>query len=97
VSIASASDGVFEACRGALITSAGAVVCIATPRDGSLGIFAGVDPEADRILALGDPLLGSHVADLASNPVSVNATGHVAIRASLTDGRQLILRADPVG
>jgi hypothetical protein len=91
------TDDAFEACRGALITSAGAVVHIATPRGGSLGLFAGPDPEADRILALGDPLLGSTVAELASNPVSVNATGHVAIRVRLTDGRQLILRADPVG
>jgi hypothetical protein len=91
------TDGAFEACRGALITSAGAVVCIATPRGGSLGLFAGPDPAADRILALGDPLLGSTVSELASNPVSVNAAGHVAIRTRLTDGRQLILRADPVG
>jgi hypothetical protein len=90
------TDGAFEACRGALITNAGAVVGIATPRGGSLGLFAGPDPEADRILAVGDPLLGSTVAELASNPVSVNATGNVAIRARLTDGRQLILRADPV-
>ncbi len=91
------TDGAFEVCRSALITSAGAVVCIATPRGGSLGLFAGPDPEADRILALGDPLLGSTVAELASNPVSVNAVAQVAIRARLTDGRQLILRADPAG
>ena len=91
------TDGAFEACRGALITSAGAVVRIATPRGGSLGLFAGPDPEADRILALGDPLLGSTVAELASNPVSVNAAGQVAVRARLTDGRQLILRAEPLG
>jgi len=90
------TDGAFEACRGALITSAGAVVCIATPRGESLGLFAGPDPDADRILALGDTLFGSTVSDLASNPVSVNGVGQVAIRASLTDGRQLILRADPV-
>jgi hypothetical protein len=90
------ADGAFETYRGALITSAGAVVCIATPRGGSLGLFAGPDPEADRILALGDPLLGSTVAELVSNPVSVNAAGEVAIRVRLTDGRQLILRADPV-
>jgi hypothetical protein len=91
------TDSAFEACRGALITSTGAVVHIATPRGGSLGLFAGPDPEADRILALGDPLLGSTVAEFASNPVSVNAAGQVAVRARLTDGRQLILRFDPVG
>jgi hypothetical protein len=60
-----------------------------------LGLFAGPDREADRILALGDPLLGSTVTELASNPVSVNAASQVTIRARLTDGRQLILRADP--
>jgi hypothetical protein len=91
------TKGAFEACRGGLITNAGAVVRIAASRGGSLGLFVGPDPEADRILALGDPLLGSTVADFASNPVSVNAAGHVAIRASLLDGRQLILRADPGG
>jgi hypothetical protein len=91
------ADGAFEGCRGALITRGGDVVCIATPRGGTLGLFAGQDSDADRILALGDTVLGSTVSDLASNPVSVNASGHVAIRASLTDGRQLIFRADPVG
>ena len=91
------TDDAFEACRGALITSAGEVVFTATPRGGSLGLFAGPDPEADRMLALGDPLFDSTVAELASNPVSVNAAGHLAIRVRLTDGRQLILRADPVG
>lgn len=89
------TDGEFESYRGALITSAGLVVHLATPRGGNLGLFAGPDPEADRILAIGDRLLGSSITELASNPVSVNAAGQVAIRARLADGRQLILRADP--
>ena len=49
----------FESYRGALITSAGSVVTIATPRGGSLGLYGGPDPTLDRILALGDALLGS--------------------------------------
>jgi hypothetical protein len=89
------TEGAFESCRGALIANGGAVVFVATPRGGSLGLFAGPDPDADRILALGDLLLGSAVAELAANPVSVNRNGHVAVRARLADGRQLILRADP--
>jgi hypothetical protein len=89
------TEGAFESCRGALISSAGEVVCIATPRGRSLGLFAGTDPDADRILALGDPLLGSTIADFAANPVSINADGHVAVRATLADSRQLILRSDP--
>jgi hypothetical protein len=88
-------DGAFDAYRGALITSTGAVVMLATPRGGNLGLFDGPDPDADRILALGDALLDSSVEDFAANPVSVNASCQVAIRASLADGRQVILRADP--
>jgi hypothetical protein len=68
---------------------------IATPRGGSLGLFDGPDPDADGILAIGDPLLDTAVEDFAANPVSVNAHGQVAIRGSLADGRQVILRADP--
>ena len=91
------TGGAFEAYRAALITDGGNVVVLATPRGGSLGLFDGADPVEDRILAVGDQFLGSNVAELASNPVSVNAVGQVAIRVTLTDGRQLILRADPHG
>jgi hypothetical protein len=89
------TEGTFESFRGALITGTGQVVFTATPQGGSLGLFAGPDPDADRILVPGDPLLGSSVADIAANPVSVNADGRLAVRATLADGRQLILRADP--
>jgi len=92
----SVSDQGTVAFAATLRAGGAGVVSIATPRGGSLGLFAGPDPEADRILALGDPLLGSTVAELAANPVSVNAAGQVAIRARLTDGRQLILRVDAV-
>jgi len=88
------TDRAFEEYRGALITNAGALVIIGTPRSGRLGLFAGPDPEADQILALGDLLLDSTVEDFAANPVSVNASGQVGIRASLADGRDVILRAD---
>jgi hypothetical protein len=85
----------FESYRGALINTAGEVVFAGTPRGGSLGLFGGPDPDGDRILALGDALFGSDVTDLAANPVSVNAHGHVAVRCALADGRRFILRADP--
>jgi hypothetical protein len=90
------TDGPYEGYRGALIADDGRIVRIATPLRGRLGLFGGPDPEADRILALGDALLGSTVTDFAANPVSVSGAGHVAIRATLTDGRQLILRAEAV-
>jgi hypothetical protein len=89
------TDGAYESCRGALITNAGGVIGIATPRGESLGLFAGPDPETDRVFAVGAPLLGSVVAEFAANPVSVNTTGQVAIRATLADGSQVVLRVDP--
>ena len=90
------TDGAFESYRGALISDVG-VVRIATPRGGSLGLFSGPDPDTDRIVAVGDPLFGSTVEEFAANPVSVNAVGQVAVRATLADGRGFILRADPEG
>jgi hypothetical protein len=84
--------GAFESYRGALMAASN-IVRIATPLGARLGLFEGPDPGADRILAVGDDLLGSSVAEFAANPVSVNDAGQVAIRASLNDGRQLILRS----
>jgi hypothetical protein len=89
------TDGEFEAFRGALIAGGGSLVLIATPRGGRLGLFSGPDARRDRLLAVGDSLYGSEVADFAANPVSVSAAGRVAVRVSLADGRQLIVRADP--
>jgi len=87
-------DGAFESYRGALIADADTVIRAATPRAGTLGLFAGPDPDKDRILALGDTLLGSTVTDLAANPVSINCNRQVAVRAALADGRQIILCGD---
>src|SRR5262249_4310803 len=90
------ANGAFEGFRGALVNRAGLVAFSATPRGGRLGVYAGADPVADRIIALGDPLLGSVVAAFALNPVSVNEAGQLAVRVSLADGGQAIVRADPV-
>jgi hypothetical protein len=88
--------GAFESFRG-VVVGGGPLVRIATPRGEAIGLFDGPDPEADRILAVGDPFLGSTVSDLAANPVSVSAAGLLAVRASLADGRELILRTELLG
>jgi hypothetical protein len=85
----------FESVRGALIDDHGTVVFYATPRGGRLGIYAGPDPVADRILGVGDSHAGASIAAFALNPVSINTRGQLAIRLELDDGRQLIVRADP--
>lgn len=89
------TSGPFESFRGALIDGAGAVVLLATPRGGALGIYAGPDPATQKILSIGDPCLGSTVTSFALNPVSINRAGQLAIRVSLAGDRQAILRADP--
>ena len=87
----------FESFRNALITQAGQVIFAGTPRGGTLGVFVGPDPVAHKVLALGDSLFDSIVAEFALNPVSVNDAGQIAIRVKLASGRQFILRADPAG
>lgn len=95
LAVAVDSSGPFESFRGALLDRAGRLVFYATPRGGELGLFAGPDPEADCVLAVGSPLFGSTVAGFALNPVSINDAGQLAVRVVLGDERQLIVRADP--
>lgn len=94
IPLVSSTSG-FESIRGALVDSAGRVVFLATPRSGRLAIFTGPHAVDDKVLGLGDALFGSIVTELATNPVSMNAAGQLAIRVLLADGRHLIVRADP--
>jgi len=85
----------FQSLRGVLINNAGPVVFYGTPVGGQLGLYAGPDPVAHRLLGLGDALLGGAVAEVVLNPVSVNQRGQLAVRVALDDGRQFILRGEP--
>ncbi|OWQ84493.1 hypothetical protein CDN98_18420 [Roseateles terrae] len=85
----------FASYRGVLMNRQGPAVFYGTPTGGTLGIYSGSRPKAQRLLGLGDPLLGSTVTDFALNPVSVNERGQIAVRVALQNGRQYILRGDP--
>jgi len=87
---------VFESIRGALLSDRGTLVLVATLREGGLGVFSDAEGRVP-ILAIGSPLLGSVVADFALNAVSMNARDQVAIRVTLADGREAIVRSDPIG
>lgn len=89
------TTGPYQSVRGVLLDDSGTAIFYATARRGSLGVFTGPDPVADRVLALDAPVFGSAVVDFALNPVSVNAAGQLAIRVTLADGRGCIVRADP--
>ncbi len=88
-------QGAFASFRGALPLGADGVARLATPLGGFLGLFSGPDPVRDRIVEIGEPLLGSVVTDLAANPVSTSAAGHLAVRVAVADGREAVLRFDP--
>jgi hypothetical protein len=78
------------------LNRAGEVAFDALLNSGQEGIFTGPDPQADKVIATGDPLLGStaeHI--LIMNPKSLNDAGQVAFIATLSDGRILVVRADP--
>ncbi|MBK7405957.1 MAG: hypothetical protein IPJ41_15380 [Phycisphaerales bacterium] len=90
-------SGPFESFRGVLVDGAGGVVFYATPRAGSLGVYAGPDPVRDRLLGIGTPFLGSLVTEFALNPVSINEAGQITIRVALEDGRGVVVRGDVGG
>jgi hypothetical protein len=60
------------------------------------GIYLGPDPLADKVVAFGDPLLGSTVFDVRLSSSGLNNSGQIAFYAELADGTQGIFRATPV-
>jgi hypothetical protein len=79
---------------GPSINDAGHVAFSAGLDTGSFGIFTGPDPQADKVIARGDPLFGSFVVDVAFDWQGQNNAGQVAFAARLLDGRTVIARAD---
>jgi len=63
---------------------------------GGAGLFKGRDPIGDKIIATGDPLLGSSVTDLLFVRGGLNDAGELAFLAALADGRRVIVRASPI-
>jgi hypothetical protein len=92
------TGGVFSAFAGApSLNNAGTAAFLATLRAGGLGIFTGPDAEADKVIATGDGLFGSTVAQLGFFRQGLNDAGQVAFFARLADGSSGIFRADPEG
>jgi hypothetical protein len=72
------------------------VVFQAGLRTGGSGIFSGPDPAFDKIIATGDPLFGSSVANVSFSEGGLNDNGQVAFVAQLEDGRVVVVIAQPV-
>ena len=77
------------------INNAGQVSFTATSA-GSIGIFTGPDPAADKVLAAGDALDGSTVVTARLSSDAINDAGQIVFWAELADGRTGIYRANPV-
>lgn len=72
------------------------LVVYATPPGGALGVFVTTGGPPAPALAIGDPLLGSTVAELGLNPASGAPDGAFAVNVVLADGRGVVLRAPPL-
>jgi hypothetical protein len=68
----------------------------ATPDRPETGIYTGADPVANKVIAVGDPLFDSTVAQLALWRDGLNDAGQIAFLATLADGREVIGRTEPV-
>ena len=61
----------------------------------NFGIYTGPDPVVDKVLASGDPLCDATVTDIDFQRYGQNDAGQLALYVRLSDGRNLIVRADP--
>ncbi|MDF5714244.1 MAG: hypothetical protein PUP93_10195 [Rhizonema sp. NSF051] len=64
------------------------------PSPNGAGIFITSGADIKQVIAPGDSLLGSTVADIKFG--GLNDAGEIAFVASLTDGTKKIFRADPI-
>jgi hypothetical protein len=90
------TSGPFRTFLSPSLNQAGEVAFYGLLNTGQEGIFTGPDPQADKVIATGDPLLGATAEHIyIANPKSLNDAGQVAFVATLSDGRILVVRADP--
>jgi hypothetical protein len=80
------TSGAFNAILNASITRNGTIVFQADLDNGATGIFVGPDPVEDKVVAEGDPLFGSTIANLNIGDEGVNDLGQVAFWYRLANG-----------
>jgi Ca2+-binding RTX toxin-like protein len=80
------TDGLFGSFEEISLNNSGEVVFSAFLDDGKEGIFAGFNPVSDRIIAVGDTLSGSTVADLEFSQEGLNNSGIISFKAELANG-----------
>jgi hypothetical protein len=88
--------GPYGSFREVSINDGGEVAFYASLAAGGAGIFTGADSIADKVIATGDPLLGSTVSEIAFGRRGLNDNGQIAFWARLANGQQGIFVATPV-
>ncbi len=82
--------------EGVAINDSNDVAFTALLPSGSYGVYTGLDPIADKVIASGDPLDGSTVGFVLTTRFGLNNAGQIALLAGLDDGRQGIYLATPI-
>ena len=80
------NSGSFDTFGEIALNNEETIVFEAVLDDGTEGIFTGVDPESDRLIAVGDSLSGSEVVDLQFNSEGLNNLNTISFQAELADG-----------
>jgi pimeloyl-ACP methyl ester carboxylesterase len=58
-------------------------------------LYAGTNPQSNRVIGVGDKLLGSTITQVGISRTALNDFGQLTFKVSLANGRQAIIRADP--
>ncbi|RME71415.1 MAG: hypothetical protein D6776_10265 [Planctomycetota bacterium] len=88
----SASAAGLTSIDGVSIDNAGNVLYLANSGTASAALY---DTTRGRLIGVGDPLFGAQVQDLAIHPTgALNNNGQFAFWAKLSDGREVVARAD---
>jgi hypothetical protein len=77
------------------INNLGQIAFTATPNGGSKGIYAGIDPLRDKVVAVGESLDNRVIADIGFAQ-RLNDSGQLAFWAKFADGNQAIFLASPI-
>ncbi|MBD2606894.1 hypothetical protein H6G81_20750 [Scytonema hofmannii FACHB-248] len=88
------NSSVFDFFENPAINNQGTVAFKGVLKGGGLGIYTGVNPVTDKVIALGDSLFGSTVTDLYFSNRGLNDKNQFAFYAKLADGRTGVFRAD---
>ena len=75
--------------KGKVIFTAG------TEEFSTYALFDGPNPATDKIIGHGDPLAGSNTYHITACRQALNDKGQIAFIARLTDGRDVVVRANP--